>query len=85
MLACHEEYCSAGVPKIMEPYGWWICSFQEGLEVAAEEVGAALGGVREGWEDEIVVLPEGTGGEPFPGYGATGGAPGLLWPFGSTL
>src|SRR5215211_4595425 len=22
VLACHEEYCSAGVPKIMDPYGW---------------------------------------------------------------
>jgi hypothetical protein len=33
--------------------------------VAAEEVGAARRGAREGREDEVVVLPEGTGGEPF--------------------
>ena len=39
--------------------------FQEGLEVAAEEVGAACGGAREGREDAVVVLPEGTRGEPF--------------------
>jgi hypothetical protein len=33
--------------------------------VAAEEVGAALGGAREGREDEVVILPEGTRGAPF--------------------
>ncbi len=33
--------------------------------MAAEEVGAARGGAREGWEDEVVVVPEGAGGEPF--------------------
>jgi hypothetical protein len=33
--------------------------------VAAEEVGAALGGSREGREDEVLVLPEGTRGVPF--------------------
>ena len=22
VLACHEEYCSAGVPKVMDPDGW---------------------------------------------------------------
>jgi hypothetical protein len=30
----------------------------------AEEVGAAFGGAREDWEDEVVVLSEGTRGEP---------------------
>jgi hypothetical protein len=51
VLACHEEYCSAGVAEIMEPYGWQLCNFQEGLEVAAEEVGAARGSARDGRED----------------------------------
>jgi hypothetical protein len=49
----------------MEPYGWQLCNFQEGLEVAAEEVGAARGSARDGREDEVVVLPEWIGGEPF--------------------
>jgi hypothetical protein len=22
VLACHEEYCSAGMAEVMEPYGW---------------------------------------------------------------
>jgi hypothetical protein len=39
--------------------------FEEGLEVAAEEVGGASGCARDGREDEVVVLPEGSGREPF--------------------
>ena len=30
MLASHEEYCSAGVAEIMEPYGGELCPLQEG-------------------------------------------------------
>jgi hypothetical protein len=42
--------------------GWPL---QEGLEVTAEEVGAARGGASEGREDEVVVLPEKTRGKSF--------------------
>src|SRR5215210_2436306 len=64
MLARHEEYCSAGVAEVVEPAGGQLCSLQEGFEVAAEEVGAAHGGARDGREDEPVVLPERAHPEP---------------------
>jgi|SRR5215211_1688123 len=35
VLACHKEYCSAGVAEIMEPDRWQVGLFQEGLEVTA--------------------------------------------------
>jgi hypothetical protein len=48
VLACHEEYCSAGVAEVVEPHGWQVCSFQEGFEVAAQEIGGARRGARFG-------------------------------------
>jgi hypothetical protein len=58
VLACHEEYCSAGVAEVVEPDLGQLRSLQEGLEVAAQKVGATRGGACEGREDEIVVMPE---------------------------
>jgi hypothetical protein len=49
----------------VEPDLGQVRSLQEGLEVAAKKVGAARGGAREGREDEIVVMPERAGREPF--------------------
>ena len=43
VLACHEEYCSAGAAEIVESDLGQSCFLQEGLEVATEEVGAARG------------------------------------------
>src|SRR5215204_6274013 len=58
VLTCYEEYCSAGVVEIVGPDLGQFRSLWEGLEVAAERVGAARGGGCDGREDEIVVLPE---------------------------
>jgi hypothetical protein len=43
VLACHEEYCSAGAAEIVESDLGQFRILQEGLEVATEEVGAARG------------------------------------------
>src|SRR5215208_7558272 len=43
MLACHEEYCSAGVAQIVEPDGWESRLLQQRLEVPPRQVRAAHG------------------------------------------
>src|ERR671910_466241 len=43
VLACHEEYCSAGVSQIVEPDGWESRLLQQRLEVPPRQVRAALG------------------------------------------
>src|SRR5215207_11549822 len=43
VLACHEEYCSAGVTQIVEPDGWESRLLQQRLEVPPCQVRAAHG------------------------------------------
>src|SRR5688572_6201749 len=43
VLACHEEYCSAGVAQIVEPDGWESRLLQQRLEVPSRQVRAAHG------------------------------------------
>jgi hypothetical protein len=35
VLACHEQYCSAGVPEIVQPDSGQSCPLQKGFEVPA--------------------------------------------------
>src|SRR5215207_8717722 len=84
VLTCYEEYCSAGVVEIVGPDLGQFRSLWEGLEVAAERVGAARGGGCDGREDKIVVLPE-LRPQASLRTGGSGGAFKVLWPFGSTL
>jgi hypothetical protein len=58
MLACHEEYCSARVPKVMQPDGRQPGFLQERLEVPAQEVRAAHGRAGDGSKHEPVILPQ---------------------------
>src|SRR5829696_8626131 len=68
VLACHEEYCSAGAAEIVESDLGQFRFLQEGLEVATEEVGAARGGARESREDEDFVEPRGAQATPQPPF-----------------
>ena len=46
VLACHEEYCSAGVAQILEPEGWKPRLLQQQLEVPPRQVRAAHEGTQ---------------------------------------
>jgi hypothetical protein len=81
VLACHEEYCSAGVAEVLGADLGQLRHFRVRPEVAAEHVGAAHGGTCESREDEIVVFPERVGRESLrsDGSGRTSRATLILW------
>jgi hypothetical protein len=59
ILARHEEYCSAGVPEIVQLDSGQLRPLEERLEVTTQEARRPHGRARRGWYHEPVILQEG--------------------------